>query len=176
MGARTDEAAQRVAAQRWRISSMLDDLDHRVQEDVQRVRATTEERVSDMTDRATHLHQKVPGGEQLEAQVSSHPLTSVLGGFGAGVALGMATGGSSDPDAGEHRNGTGPRYREGRSGRNGGGAFDMINAFAMSSIAGPVRDEVQTLFGQVVSGLMGKEDRRPQPDDTTRISEAQHSS
>ncbi len=149
MGTRTNEAAQRVVDQRRRVSAMLDELDDRLHEDIRAVRSNVETRASDLTDRAAHLYQRVPGSEALEGQVVTHPLTAVLGGFGTGVALGLATGGGAAE--GEHRQ---------DSAKVSGGtsrAFDILASAAMSSVAGPLRDEVQGLVRNVVSGFLGKD-------------------
>ncbi|MEX2445975.1 MAG: hypothetical protein WD734_01440 [Dehalococcoidia bacterium] len=162
MGARTDQAERRVAEQRERISGMLADLERRVQDDVEGVRHNVSARASEIGSRATEAGQRaseagqqVPGVSMLEDQVAGHPVLGLLGGFGTGVALGMAGGDGSSDRGGERR-------REDRASRGEGGSrlFDMLSTGAMSFIAGPLRDDAQTMFRQAMSGFLGTDQPR----------------
>ncbi|MDA0302322.1 MAG: hypothetical protein O2822_07320 [Chloroflexi bacterium] len=88
MGSRTRAAEQRVEEQRRRIGVMIEELESRLREDVDSVRSGISERVEAIGDRLAHTGDSVPGADTVRAQVDEHPLTSMLGGFGAGVALG----------------------------------------------------------------------------------------
>ncbi|TAK80489.1 MAG: hypothetical protein EPO16_00650 [Dehalococcoidia bacterium] len=156
MGAKTVQAERRVVEQRARIAEMLDDLERRVGADVEGVRHDVSERVSGISARATGAAQRVPGAENLTSQVTEHPLVSLLGGFGAGVALGMASGGA-DVD-GPPSPLAEPVSRGQRDG-HAGGFVGAISSVAIGAMAGPLRQEMQTLVRQAASGFLGTEPR-----------------
>jgi hypothetical protein len=164
MGSRTRAAEQRVEDQRRRVGVMIDELEARLRADVDSVRSGVSERVEAIGERLSHTGESVPGADTVRTQVHEHPLTSMMGGFGAGVALGMISGGADGEDdevPRRERRGE-PRHRErGMTSR----LVEMLTAPALvSTIAQPVQDEVRTLMKELVSGFLGnQEERRPAP-------------
>jgi hypothetical protein len=159
MGSRTDIAERNVAEQRRRLSGMVSDLEHRATEDVQAASQRVGERASEMQHRAGNALDSVPGKHMLDEQVPKHPLTSMMGGFGAGVVIGMLSGGGSGG-----RDGGSERYRNGNrsSGRDRGsegGLFDALSAAALTSIAAPIQQELKGIAKQAVDGFLGKDSK-----------------
>lgn len=161
MGSRTRAAEQRVEDQRRRIGVMIDELESRLRADVDSVRTGVSERVEAIGDRLSHTGESMPGADTVRTQVHEHPLTSMIGGFGAGVALGMISGGPDDTgdDAPRRERRSEPRHRErGMTSR----LVEMLTAPALvSTLADPVQDEVRTLMKELVGGFLGNRETRP---------------
>jgi hypothetical protein len=158
MGSRTRAAEQRVEEQRRRIGAMLEELETRVGTDVENVRSGVSGRVEAISARLSGAGEAMPGADAVRAQVNEHPLTSMVGGFGAGVALGMLTAGDSGSDEDE------PPRRERRSESRHGGAGMTSRLVAMltgpaimSTIAAPVENEVRSLVQELFSGFLGND-------------------
>lgn len=149
MGRRTDRAAQRVADQRQRIAGMLDDLDERVHQDAHAARITAQSRLAEVSHRASNLYGRIPGSEQAESQITAHPLASMLGGFGAGVALGVSGHGPEENGA--------PVWKG--DSRHGPGMLGSLTAGAASTLAAPLRNEARALARQMLAGILGTDDR-----------------
>jgi hypothetical protein len=163
MGSRTRAAEQRVEDQRRRVGVMIDELEARLRADVDSVRSGVSERVEAIGERLSHTGESVPGADTVRTQVHEHPLTSMMGGFGAGVALGMISGGADGEDdevPRRERRGE-PRHRErGMTSR----LVEMLTAPALvSTIAQPVQDEVRTLMKELMSGFLGNQEERRIP-------------
>ncbi|MGE3855672.1 MAG: hypothetical protein AB7G21_01795 [Dehalococcoidia bacterium] len=161
MGSRTRAAEQRVEDQRRRINALIDDLDQRVRRDVDQVRSGVTARVEEFGERIQRSGESLPGADTVRTQVNEHPMTSVVGGFGAGVALGMLSGSMMDDDdeAPRRERRAEPRHRG--SGMMGGMASRLVGMFTapalVSTVADPVQDEVRSLVKEVVAGFLGTE-------------------
>lgn len=171
MGARTDEAERRVQEQRDKLSGMLAELENRVRHDMDEATAHASEQTSLLSDRLG----KIPGPSTVSDRVHQHPLTSIAGGFTAGIALGMVSQGLGRGDdlggSGSESSG-GVRVAGGHSGTSGSNAKTglvtaLINQFsgiAMSSVAKPAKDELENYLRNAVTGFFeGRSDRGQQP-------------
>jgi hypothetical protein len=177
MGTRTDQAEREVNAQRARITQMIDDLEQRARTDVEGVEHGIAERASALKGRATGtigaFGERVPTGE-VAAQVERHPLSSIVLGFGAGIALGVLSGSVT----GNRDRVTTTTYRPRPLSMNGntrpseasddesGLVSSMLGSISMSTLNNvltPVREEVQTMVRQAVVGFLGTERERAEP-------------
>lgn len=165
MGARTRAAEQRVEDQRRHIGAMIDELETRLRTDVEHVRSGVTDRVDAIGDRLTHSGDAIPGADAVRAQVNDHPMTSMVGGFGAGIALGILSvglpGDDGSEDAPRRDRRSEPRHRA-----SGGGMaarlVDMLTGpMVMSTIGNPLQDEVRSLVKEVVGGFLGNAQARP---------------
>ena len=170
MGSRTDLAEREVTAQRARVASMLGDLEERVQEDAHGLGDALGEQTSGLQERVSGAVDELPGRQALDEHVAAHPLTALLGAVGVGVALGVASSfvihGGDDDGYERERSRRVPR-RNTRATRDleddgGSGLLDTLTGIAMSSLAGPVKHEMQTLARQALAGFLGEQqgDRR----------------
>jgi hypothetical protein len=159
MGTRTDIAERNVAEQRQRISRLLSDFEHRASEDVQAASHRVGERASEMQHRAGNALDSLPGKHVLDEQVPKHPLTSVMTGFGAGVVVGMLSGGSSAGNGGARHDWDGNRSSRERERGSDGGILDALSAAAVTTIAAPIQQELKDIAKQAVDGFLGKDSR-----------------
>lgn len=74
MGQKSDEIAREIAARRSAIDDKLATLEHRIRDDASEVKSTATE--------------SIPQPLHVREMVEKHPLTSVVAGFGIGLALG----------------------------------------------------------------------------------------
>lgn len=160
MGSQTDQAERSVVEQRARISLLLDDLEQRVRTDLRDVSDGLSERTADIAGRAgeaLNLRDHVPGTEMLSGQVSTHPLTAMVSGFGAGIALGIAgsrSNGSEDP---RPQPGTRRAKRETERDDAGTRMIDILASIAVSTVTTPIRDEIAVLVRQGMSAFLGND-------------------
>lgn len=157
MGQRTDQAERDVIEQRELIGRRLSDLSGRLEHDMSEAGAQVRTQAGKLKDRAAEVADRVPGRQALEDQVPGHPLTSVVAGFGAGVALGMLRlpGGSDEPEP--DRNGR-DRRRDGRGRRDDdSGLVDRLSGIALASLAGPLQRQLSQLASEAMSGFKGRE-------------------
>lgn len=152
MGARTDQAEQRVKQQRELIAHRLESLESRVRDDLQTSKTRTTETVEGAAERMKGLASDVPGASSVVGMVDRHPLVSVLGTFGAGVAMGMLGDGNASAGASRSHNGNG---HSGGGGENGGFSrlIDQFSGLAMGSVAGPVRHELESFARDTVKSF-----------------------
>lgn len=160
MGQRTDQAERDVAQQRELLSKRLDELNSQVGRGVDQAGQRLREQVSNVRQTVSDSADRVPGKRTLEGTVPAHPLTSVLGGFGAGVALGMLRV-PGDADSSEHSHrGNGRRARG--NGRHeeprddGDGFVDKLSGIAVGAMMGPLQQRLGELAEEAVAGFMGR--------------------
>jgi ElaB/YqjD/DUF883 family membrane-anchored ribosome-binding protein len=128
MGKTPDELQREIAELRNRTERKIDSLEDRVRGDVE-----------EGTGRVTHQV-----GERLRLQeyVEQRPLTALAGAVGAGVLIGLFTGGGGD-DAGARRSGG---LRSG--GRRAGGMLDDLVGAASGLVGGTLEDEARKFIRQ----------------------------
>ncbi|MBX7112215.1 MAG: hypothetical protein K1X87_10285 [Dehalococcoidia bacterium] len=160
MGQRTDQAERDVVEQRARIDRRLGELNSQVERGIDDAGQRVREQVSAIKGRASEAAERVPGKRLLDEQVPQHPLTSVAGGFGLGVALGMLrTPGSDGPSANGHgrHDGRADGRRNGHSQQDdhGSGLVDRLPGLALGSLMGPLQQRLGDLAQDAVAGFMG---------------------
>lgn len=164
MGSRTDIAERNVSEQRRRLSRMVSDLEHRTSEDVHAAGNRIGERASEIQARAGNAMDSVPGKHVIDEQVPKHPLSSLVGGFGAGMVIGMLSYRGSDGHGGGGSQRQPDRSNQQRDqSSDGGGLFDALSAAAMTSIAAPLQQELKGIARQAVDGFLGKDSRESTP-------------
>ena len=151
MGQTADQLQREIAEQRALIGRKLTDLERRIQSDMTTARARVKGNLDQArpraTDEAAHVTSEATDKLNLEEQIRRRPLTSLAGGFGAGVLLGVLS------DRGGDRHGSqGPR----RAGDEGTGILDALVGAVQGTIAG----EVQQLIHGAVAGFREEEQRR----------------
>lgn len=166
MGARTTEAALRVAEQRRTLGEAIEALDAQVRRDVRGVGSGIKDSASALGGRAVQQAENLPGAEAVREQTSRHPLTALLAGFGAGVALGI-NGDALMPDARSPRE---ERRRETRSARRnadegGSGILGMLTGGMLSTVAGPLGGELRAILHEAVTGFLGDREQQRERDD-----------
>ncbi|MGE0134510.1 MAG: hypothetical protein AB7L91_08835 [Dehalococcoidia bacterium] len=161
MGQRTDQAERDVAEQRQRISRRLDELSGQLGGVAEDAGHELRGRASIARERVANSADRVPGKRALEDAVPAHPLTSIIGGFTAGVALGMLrVPGGDDGD----RNGHGARDDRGRDGHgrrerdDSSGLVDRLTGLALGTMMGPLQQRLGELAEEAVAGFMGRRD------------------
>jgi len=159
MGARTNAAAIRVAEQRRRLDESIEALDARMRRDVRGVGAGIAESASALGERMMRQAEELPGAEAMREQTARHPLSALLTGFGAGVALGV-TGDALMPDLGgrDARRSSRTRRDESREAGSSGSILGALTGGMLSTVAGPLGDELRTMLHEAVTGFLG--DRR----------------
>jgi hypothetical protein len=167
MGTRTDQAEREVSAQRTRISQMLDELEQRTRHDIEGV----EHRVSAQTAEIKNRAAGTLKTEKVSEQVTQHPLSSIMLGFGAGIALGIVSGAATGDErrpvsAGQRMKRASLRRDDEREQDEAGGMFAGLisgaTASALSAVMTPVRDELQTMLRQAIAGFTGTGREREQ--------------
>ncbi|MGE0227854.1 MAG: hypothetical protein AB7I38_00970 [Dehalococcoidia bacterium] len=175
MGQRTDQAERDVAEQRRRISQCLDELSGQIGGVAQDAGRELRGRVSDARERVTDTADRVPGKRALEDAVPAHPLTSIIGGFTAGVALGMlrVPGDDDGRNGGHARDGRG-RGANGRHERDDSSGFvDRLSGLAIGTMMGPLQQRLGELAEEAVAGFMGRRDHgRDEGDEQSRSERA----
>lgn len=160
MGQRTDQAERDVATQRELISKRIEELNSQVGRGVDQAGDRLREQVSNVRQQVAETADRVPGKRTLEETVPAHPLTSVVGGFGLGVALGMLRGpgeGDSSSEGARGRNGrssNGNGRQESRD--DGNGLVDKLSGIAIGSLMGPLQHRLSDLAEDAVAGFMGR--------------------
>jgi ElaB/YqjD/DUF883 family membrane-anchored ribosome-binding protein len=150
MGERTDQAERDVIAQRELITHRIDELRERVESDVDTVGERISAQAAELKGRAAEAVDRVPGKHAVDDYVPSHPLISVLGTFGVGIALGMLS--HSAGDASAQRS---PQRHADRShSEKGEGLFDGIAGAVMASIAGPIQEQLKEMAKDAIDGLL----------------------
>lgn len=144
MASQTDDAERRVRAQRERIEQKLNDLEGRVGDDISHARSRLQHHV-------THAADLVPGGPRVIEQVEQHPIASMAGGLGIGIAAGMM-GGRSSSD-GRREDDDRRDYR--REDRDGGAA--MFLGSITNSLISPLRPYVEDAAKEVIAGFSDRE-------------------
>jgi ElaB/YqjD/DUF883 family membrane-anchored ribosome-binding protein len=144
MGKDADTIYREITEHRRRMSDRVDQLEHRVQEDVR-----------DVKDRAA-AHAAPPAA--LTDRASEHPLTALAVGFGLGIAAGMlseAAGGLISH--GDSRNGRHDARSNGRHDDRGMGAPSFAVGSLSSMLFGFAGDAIRPLVDDVVAGFKGDE-------------------
>jgi hypothetical protein len=141
---------------------MLDSIEERTRQDIAAAQQGVADRASELRDRATTQVDQLPGVEAVTEQVIRRPMTSLMAGFGTGIALGIL-GGAVMPDGrGTARSSSAYRGRRSESpseesgGGMLGGMLGMLSGPAMSAVAGPVESELRSLLREAVSGFLGE--------------------
>lgn len=157
MGSRTDIAERNVAEQRQRLSRMVSDLEDRATEDVQAATSRVGERASELQHRAGNALDSMPGKSMFDEQVPKHPLTSILGGLGVGMVIGMLSSGSSSSNGSGRQQQRPDRSNQSRNGgESDGGMFSALSSAAVTRIAEPIQEELKGIAQQAVDGFLGK--------------------
>jgi ElaB/YqjD/DUF883 family membrane-anchored ribosome-binding protein len=159
MGQRTDQAERDVASQREFISKRLEELNSQVGRGMDQAGDRLREQVSSVRQQVADTADRVPGKRALEETVPAHPLTSVLGGFGLGVALGMLRvpgEGDSSEGARSHNGHTSNGNGRHDSRDDGNGFVDKLSGIAIGSLTGPLQHRLADLAEEAVAGFMGR--------------------
>jgi hypothetical protein len=168
MGTRTDEAERAVSAQRERISGMLDDLEQRTRKDLRSVEHGISTQAEGIKHQAAEkldaVERRVPQVDMVSRQLRKHPLSSVALGFGAGVALGVASesrGGTSSRGRAQQQTEAADRRSRSRRDEDGreddqgllGGILGAVTGRALATVMPAVQDELQSLFKQAAAAF-----------------------
>ena len=166
MGARTNAAATRVAEQRQRLGASIEALDAQVRRDVRGVGSGLAESASTLGERIVQQAQDLPGAESVREQTTRHPLSALLAGFGAGVALGV-TGDAlmPDPRARQPRRAAGTEASADQQ-RASNGVLSALTGGMLGTVAGPLGEELRSMLHEAVTGFLGKrpEQQQEQPE------------
>jgi len=174
MGPRTAEAQRQVAEQRRRIGHSLDVAESEVREDVHDAKERVGEIADDVQDRLESRIESLPGMSVVHDQIERHPMTSVLAGFGLGIAVGMVVDSfGSDTDNEEERERRAAKKRRSnkakrnRSNRDRNhGQSNMLRMFAgpaLGMIGEPLRRELSTMLREGISSMLGRDTEEHRP-------------
>lgn len=160
MGQRTDQAERDVAQQRERISRRIEELSSQVERGIEDAGQRVREQVSSMKERVSVAADHVPGKRVLDEQVPEHPLTSVMGGFGLGVALGMlrtpgGDGASSNGHSAERGQAEWRQNGHREQPDEGSSVIDRLAGVAVGGLMGPLQQRLGELAEEAVTGFMG---------------------
>jgi hypothetical protein len=156
MGTRTNTAALRVAEQRQRLGESIAALDAQVRRDVRGVGSGIAESAGALGDRIVQQAEDLPGAEKVREQATRHPLSALLAAFGAGVALGV-TSEELTPNLGSRASRGSGRARANEQREAGGnGMLGALTGGMLSSVTGPLGDELRTMLREAVTGFLGE--------------------
>lgn len=147
MGARADDAQRRVARQRQQIERRIEGLGDRARDDLDQAGTAARERVRYVADQA-------PGLERVTRLAARHPLTTVGGALGLGVALGVASEGIPLPISqnNQHADVGSTRGRMGRAAQEQGDQLRGAVAPIIAGVVGPMQDELRSWFREAIRG------------------------
>ena len=151
MGSRPDDIAREIRLLRGDMSGRIESIRGRVR------------------DEAREWTESVPSGFSIEDLMAEHPLTTLLGAFGLGIALGAVSETAQDAAAGAI--GTTARGASSVSSR-GAGLLDGLIAGASGMVSDTVRQELERMVREVLGS-----GRRPAPEpreDGTEAAESRH--
>jgi len=134
MAKSADELERELDLKRQQLHARTNKLRTRVADNVRGVRSQTQEELSSYRHKA-------------ESQVSEHPWLALAGGFGGGIALGIAKGGNSSHKASSNNGAGSEEHGESLLSRGFGALF--------SAAGGPVFNEVRDTFQDTLSELKG---------------------
>lgn len=135
MGQKSDEIAREIASRRAAIDQKLASLEHRIRDDATEVKSTATERI--------------PQPLHVREMVEKRPLTSVLAGFGVGLALGRLSP-NPLPAAGKAASAT-------TNGATALGAGMFSSAFL--PLQGEIQEQISRYVREFTSGLTSDEPR-----------------
>jgi hypothetical protein len=150
---------------------MLDDLEQRTREDIHSIEQGVTSQAANVKHQAEEkleaIERRIPGTDTVGQQLRAHPLSSVVLGFGAGIALGVASEGPGDGrsrgarDRQETRPRSASSWRGDRLESQDGGAFagllDALTGPALSAVMPALQDEFRTLVRQSIAGFFGSD-------------------
>lgn len=192
MGKKPDQIEQDIIQQRNYISRRVEDLQHRVQEDVRTVRAEARGRATGAMDQAKGRMQDARQSVKLDninldsikSLVEEHTVSSMAGALGLGVLLGVVSegiggGGSGRSESSRRASAaahTGGDSRESRNG-GGGGISSMIGSMigpAASTAQSELQDLVREGFNLMKEQLQqvkggGQSSRSSYPEPPSRV-------
>jgi ElaB/YqjD/DUF883 family membrane-anchored ribosome-binding protein len=148
MGKKPDQIEQDIKAQREHISRRIDDLQTRVQDDIQTVRSEAKERANSTVGEAKGKLDDAKGSLNLDtvkSMVEEHTMSSIAGALGVGVLLGVVSEGLGG--GGSNSGSQNGQRSSGQS--NGGGGSSGIGAM-IASIVGPAASTAQDELQQLV--------------------------
>jgi ElaB/YqjD/DUF883 family membrane-anchored ribosome-binding protein len=148
MAKKPDEVEREIEEHRRTISRKIEALQGRVEEDLNGVKSEVEERTSGLRQQAGQVF-------DLESQVREHPLTTVAGAFGVGIAMGLVSELGGDRVANGSR---GRRDYSDRRGDNGGGALAGALGSVVGMLSGVVQDELRQMFEEGLQRFTQKRD------------------
>jgi ElaB/YqjD/DUF883 family membrane-anchored ribosome-binding protein len=144
MGRNPDEIEREIASRRAQITNHVQDVQHRVRDDVAEVKQTANQQ-------ATEAINQTKSKLDLTGQTKEHPYTMLAGALGLGVVLGAASEGLPG-------GGNGSRHSNGRNGdsHSDGASSGMLGGL-VTSMLGPtadtVRDELRNLVKEGFSSF-----------------------
>jgi ElaB/YqjD/DUF883 family membrane-anchored ribosome-binding protein len=150
MGKKPDQIEQDIKAQREHISRRIDDLQTRVQDDIQTVRSEAKERANSTVGEAKGKLDDAKGSLNLDtvkSMVEEHTMSSIAGALGVGVLLGVVSeglGGGGSNSGSQN----GQRSSGQSNGSSGGGSSGLGGMIA--SIVGPAASTAQDELQQLV--------------------------
>lgn len=153
MGKKPDQIEHDIREQRAHITRQIEGLQHRVQEDMQSVRAEAKDRASYAMDEAKSSL-KV---DTVKEMMQDHTLSTMAGALGLGVVLGVVSEGVGSGGNGSSRNGG--SSNGGGSNGGGGGSSSGLGGLLASLVmpaASTAQDELQDLVRQGFSTLKGQ--------------------
>jgi ElaB/YqjD/DUF883 family membrane-anchored ribosome-binding protein len=161
MGKKPDEIENEIRRKRQEIEQRLNNLEQRAKDDVASARDAAKEKASSVSDKANEY-------ADVQRLAKEHPMTTVLGAFGVGVALGMASEGvgisRSEGEARRQSGGYGPRIRGREDYDSGSGMLGSFLGPVLASATSTFQDElkqlIQTGFSSFKEGV-GEKKREP---------------
>jgi ElaB/YqjD/DUF883 family membrane-anchored ribosome-binding protein len=146
MGKKPDEIENEIRTYREAITRRMDDLQRRVQDDLQSVRQEAKDRASTAVGGTKDALKVDNLNDSMRSLMEEHALSSVAAALGVGVVLGMVSEGGSSDGAERSEGRPGYRYETNGSRRNGGrsGLTSMLASF-VGPAASTAQNELQDL-------------------------------